>query len=258
MERLKVIFTVPQDELLLPGSELRLRDVESHVNTLQGEVDDLENRVNHLESSVNVVKIDDANVSSSTVYSSRRVVQLWNDKLDRLYPSSFDQTVTTNIGQFKVGDSLSGLTIAQIIEKILCSTSSPDEPPVDPPVDPPVEPTGDTPTFLGLIAFKSVSEITYDDLNVSTVEQNTVVKPQSTYAHSGSLALSKSAIIAFPKTFGSIDGVVDAAGVSLTGSYEWLDVTLTIPDVGDVEYVIGGAKKAQMYNSSSVVTWNIS
>ena len=48
----------------------------------------------------------------------------WTNKLDSTYPSSANQTVANAIGGFAIGDSLTGMTIIQIIEKILCTTSS--------------------------------------------------------------------------------------------------------------------------------------
>ena len=48
----------------------------------------------------------------------------WSNKLNSAYPSSANQTVANAIGGFNVGDSLTGMTIIQIIEKMLCTTSS--------------------------------------------------------------------------------------------------------------------------------------
>ena len=48
----------------------------------------------------------------------------WSNKLNSAYPSSANQTVANAIGGFAIGDSLTGMTIIQIIEKILCTTSS--------------------------------------------------------------------------------------------------------------------------------------
>ena len=48
----------------------------------------------------------------------------WSNKLNSAYPSSAQQTVANAIGGFNVGDSLTGMTIIQIIEKMLCNTSS--------------------------------------------------------------------------------------------------------------------------------------
>lgn len=48
----------------------------------------------------------------------------WTNKLDSTYPSSANQTVANAIGGFAIGDSLSGMSLVQIIEKMLCTTSS--------------------------------------------------------------------------------------------------------------------------------------
>lgn len=48
----------------------------------------------------------------------------WSNKLNSAYPSSANQTVANAIGGFAIGDSLTGMTIIQIIEKILCTASS--------------------------------------------------------------------------------------------------------------------------------------
>ena len=48
----------------------------------------------------------------------------WSNKLNSAYPSSANQTVANAIGGFAIGDSLTGMTIIQIIEKMLCTASS--------------------------------------------------------------------------------------------------------------------------------------
>ena len=121
-----------------------------------------------------------------------------------------------------------------------------------------VNPSQKAPTFLGLITpFKSIDSITFEDLNVDTVQKNIVSKPQAVYAHKSGTVFNKSCIIAIPKSFGTITGVVDGADISITGSYHWQETTLEIPDIGIVEYIIGGNIKAQAYNNSSVVKWNL-
>ena len=82
-------------------------------------------------------------------------------------------------------------------------------------------------------------------------------KPQTVYAHNTGATLGKSCIIAFPKTFGTITGVIDAAGINIAMSYGWQDVTINIPGVGPVEYVIGGAKEKLAYGNGATVKWNI-
>ena len=115
-----------------------------------------------------------------------------------------------------------------------------------------------TPTFLGLInSFKDIGNITFEDLNVDTIQRNIVSKPQAVYSHSSGTKFNKSCIIAIPKSFGNIVGVVDGADISITGSYHWSETILQIPDIGSVEYIIGGNIKAQAYNNSSVVKWNL-
>jgi len=114
------------------------------------------------------------------------------------------------------------------------------------------------PTFLGLITpFKSIESITFEDLNVDTVQRNIISKPQAIYTHKLGTVFNRSCVIAIPKTFGSITGVVDGADISITGSYHWGETTLEIPDLGNVEYIIGCNIKAQAYNNSSVVKWNL-
>ena len=48
----------------------------------------------------------------------------WSNKLNSAYPSSANQTVANAIGGFAIGDSLSGMSLVQIIEKMLCTASS--------------------------------------------------------------------------------------------------------------------------------------
>ena len=116
----------------------------------------------------------------------------------------------------------------------------------------------DAPTFIGLITpFKNIADITYEDLNVDTVLQNIVEKPQAIYKHSAGTKFNRSCVIAIPKEFGSIVGVVDGADITIGGAYHWIETVLNIPDVGNVEYIIGGNIKAQAYNNSTVVKWNL-
>lgn len=116
----------------------------------------------------------------------------------------------------------------------------------------------DLPNFLGLIPFKPIGEITYDDLNIAAVKQGLVQKPQTVYTHSDGAKLGQSCIIAFPKTFGSMTGVVDGAGVNIDMAYSWQDVTITIPGKGEIVYVIGGADEKLAYGNGVSVKWNIS
>ena len=123
-------------------------------------------------------------------------------------------------------------------------------------VNPPV--AKEAPTFIGLVSpFKDIENITYEDLSVDTVLKNTVSKPQAIYNHKSGVQFNKSCIIAIPKTFGSIIGVVDGADISITGSYHWKNVNIEVPEVGTVEYIVGGNIKAQAFNNSSIVKWNL-
>lgn len=164
--------------------------------------------------------------------------------LESTYPGELNQTVTSSIGGFVEGDSLNGMSLAQILEKMLCAEKQ----------EPIPEPL---PSFLGIIDYKTIDEITSNDLEVLTVEKNTVEKPITTYHHSLGSMFNKSSIIAFPSSFGNIVGVVDGAGVSITGSYHWKTVMFNIPEHGEVEYVLGSTKNALMYTNNSVVKWSI-
>lgn len=263
-------------------------------------------------------------------------------KVNLEYPSNLKQYVRNELGGFKKGDSLSGMNIPQIIEKLLCYdgkaymtevsltngtiTISLDDIPLIEPVQKDfvvtyainsenytslsitgfnynkgnrtvtlkfseivattndqlvkvkvvhndktltsniitIKGTGETapeldapPTFIGLIPYKARNEITYEDLCIPKVIQNAVKKPQAVYAHSSGIALSSTAIIAFPKSFGSITGVVDGAGISIEAMYTNSVVTLNIPKIGGVEYIISTAETKQAYNNSTVVKWNL-
>ncbi|AIY85334.1 collagen triple helix repeat family protein (plasmid) [Clostridium baratii str. Sullivan] len=120
------------------------------------------------------------------------------------------------------------------------------------------EESSSKPNFLGIIDYKNINTITYEDLNVSTVKKGQVAKPETVYTHTGGTMLNKSSIIAFPKEYGSITGVVDGAGISIAATYEWADVTLNIPEIGEVQYVIGGTKEELAYTDSVAVKWQIS
>lgn len=163
---------------------------------------------------------------------------------DALYPSdTLMSSVVNEVGGFKEGDSLKGMTIADIIEKLLCYNESLIE------VTPP--------TFLGTIAYKAIDAINYADLDVITMEKDSFSKGEVMYAHSAGTVLSKSCVVAIPKSFGTITGVYDGTGISLTGSYAWVEKELTVPGAGSIPYIIGGAKKGQIYNNSSIIKWII-
>lgn len=155
------------------------------------------------------------------------------------YPSNLLQEVKRDLGGFKMGDSLKGMSLPQIIEKLLCYV-------------PPA------PTFHGIMSWKPTSEITFEDLdNAPNVIKDEVVKPQTVYTHTLGSMFQISIVLAIPKTFGSIVGIVDGANISIAGAYSWKETTLEVPGVGPVEYIIAGADEKQMANSSTVVKWNL-
>ena len=162
------------------------------------------------------------------------------------YPTDLKSEVINAIGGFNVGDSLEGLDLFKIIEVLLCGGTL-------------ESPYSANTTFFGIIQHKPNSEITIDDLLVDTVELNTVTKPTMTYKHVGDFVFNKAVVIAIPKSFGSITGVIDGLGNSIAGAYTINDkAILNIPGVGEVEYIIGSATEGQIYNQTSVVTWQIS
>jgi hypothetical protein len=158
------------------------------------------------------------------------------------YPSKLNQIVIQDIGGFKKGDSLTGMSLGEIIEKLLCYEESQEH---------------GAPTFIGLIDFKPINEITYKDLDSENIDKNAITKSYTAYVHKGNLALAKTCVVAFPKEFGSISGIVDAAKISITGSYHWIETSLDIPGIGKVDYIISSAKRAQIYNNGTSVVWNI-
>lgn len=120
-----------------------------------------------------------------------------------------------------------------------------------------IEAPTDLPNFLGHIPFKVTEEITYEDLCLPTVRTGLVRKPKTTYSHSSGLIVNRSAIIAFPKTFGSIVSVTDGANISITPAYRWITKAINIPDNGEVEYVIGSSVSPQAYTNNVTVNWNL-
>lgn len=155
------------------------------------------------------------------------------------YPSDLLQTVVRDLGGFKKGDSLSNMKLADILERLLCYT-------------PPA------PTFHGIMTWKPVEEITFEDLDSApNVVKNQVVKPQTIYSHTLASMFQISIVLAIPKSFGSIVGIVDGANISIAGAYSWKEVVLNVPGVGEVEYIICGADEKQMANTSTTVKWNL-
>ena len=117
--------------------------------------------------------------------------------------------------------------------------------------NPPTEDEVKAESYCGQINFKSVEDITIDDLeNLANLVE--VVKPQTVYAHSGSTVYNKTLICAMPKAEGIISSVVDGAGVDITASYPITEKTLN-----GVVYSISCNKVAQAYNKSTVVKFNI-
>jgi hypothetical protein len=110
--------------------------------------------------------------------------------------------------------------------------------------------------FIGVIPFESVHTLTYNHI-ASLAQSTPLQKPLTTYVHSSGSLYGYSQVIAFPKVWGSLTGVTDQHGVSIIGAYEWTERMLTIPGVGNVLYVIGGAKRKMMYNDSTHVCWSI-
>lgn len=158
------------------------------------------------------------------------------------YPYKLNQIVIQDIGGFKKGDSLTGMSLSEILEKLLCYEDSQEY---------------GAPTFIGLIDFKPINQITYKDLNSEGINRNAITKNYAAYVHKGNIALAKTCVVAFPKEFGSISGIVDAAKISITGSYQWIETSFDIPGIGEVDYIISSAKKAQVYNNGTSVMWNI-
>lgn len=117
--------------------------------------------------------------------------------------------------------------------------------------NPPTEDEVKSKSYCGQINFKSVEDITIDDLE-SLVNLVEVAKPQTIYAHSGTTVYNKTLICAIPKAEGIISSVVDGAGVDITASYPILEKTLN-----GVVYSISCNKVAQAYNKSTVVKFNI-
>ncbi len=117
--------------------------------------------------------------------------------------------------------------------------------------NPPTEDEVKAKSYCGQINFKTVEDITIDDLE-SLVNLVEVAKPQTVYAHSGTTVYNKTLICAIPKAEGIISSVVDGAGVDITASYPILEKTLN-----GVVYSISCNKVAQAYNKSTVVKFNI-
>ena len=117
--------------------------------------------------------------------------------------------------------------------------------------NPPTEDEVKAKSYCGQINFKTVEDITIDDLE-SLVNLVEVAKPQTVYAHSGTTVYNKTLICAIPKAEGIISSVVDGAGVDITASYP-----ITEKAINGTVYSISCNKVAQAYNKSTVVKFNI-
>ena len=177
------------------------------------------------------------------------VSELTNDKnyVDRLeleketaYPANLLQEVLFDIGGFQKGDILTGMSFSQIIEKLLCGKAILKHP-----------------TFLGVMDYVDIDDITYDMLNSAEhVDKDIVVKPITTYIHSRGSMFNKTHVIAFPVTLGNIIEVSDNARISLSGAYHWKTVTFNVAEE-DVEYVVGCNKQPLMFTNGTTVKWII-
>ena len=166
-----------------------------------------------------------------------------NKILNSFYPSDLQQDTQIEVGGFKAGESLTGLTIAQILEKLLCGTTS-----------------FRYPTFLGVMDFVNIDDITYEMLdNAENVERNIVVKPLTVYRHDKGTMFNQTHVIAFPVETGRIRDVVDTYGVGLKGAYHWKTVNFTVAETKTiVPYMVGCNKQPLMFADGVTVEWAIS
>ena len=165
-----------------------------------------------------------------------------NIQLDEkmLYPPELLQEVLFDVGGFQKGESLTGMPIQKILEKLLCGK---------------VELKN--PTFLGIMDFCDIDDITYELLNTSPlINKDIVTKPITTYTHGKGSMFNMTHVRAFPIELGNIIGVSDNARVSLSGSYHWKTVTFSI-DGEPVQYVVGCNKKPLMFADGVTIKWSI-
>lgn len=115
------------------------------------------------------------------------------------------------------------------------------------------------PKFCGLMDFKPIYELTFDSFSKYPDLRNIdIIKPVTTYNNSSyGLGMGKMIVLAFPKTFGNIISVVDAANVDISQIYPTQSITLNIPNIGRVEYLISCPTEDMIYNNSTVVKWNL-
>ena len=200
-----------------------------------------EQAIKHLaEKFISVVPNNVSELSNDKNYITEDSV---DDKiLNSFYPSDLQQDIMLDVGGFKAGETLTGLTIAQILEKLLCGSTS-----------------FRYPTFLGIMDFTNIDDITYDQLNQEPgVKKNVVVKPITTYVHNQGKMFNKTHVIAFPADTGRIKDIVDTYGIGLKGSYHWKTVNFTVSDTKIiVPYVVGCNKEPLMFADGVTVEWAI-
>lgn len=185
-----------------------------------------------------IIKVVPNNVSE--LNNDENYVNQEEMKQGTTYPQTMLQEVLFDIGGFQKGDILTGMTFSQIIEKLLCGKV-----------------TLQHPTFLGVMDYADIDDITYDMLDSAEyVDKDIVVKPITTYTHSRGSMFNKTHVIAFPIALGNIIEVSDNARISLSGAYHWKTVTFNVAEE-DVEYVVGCNKQPLMFANGTTVKWII-
>lgn len=112
------------------------------------------------------------------------------------------------------------------------------------------EPTPEAKKYLGIITWKSIDDITLAD--ISSIESDSVVKPQTIYSHTAGTMGNKALVCAVPKSFGTITSVIDGAGVNITNTYSIKDKTFN-----GVTYSVASTLVASLYNNNVVNKFNI-
>lgn len=201
-----------------------------------------EQAIKHVaEKLITVIPNNVSELSNDSNYITEESVD--NKILNSFYPTDLQQETQIEVGGFKPGEALTGMTIAQILEKLLCGTTS-----------------FRYPTFLGVMDFTDIDDITYEKLEQEPdVERNVVVKPITTYVHNKGKMFNKTHVIAFPAETGRIRDIVDTYGVGLKGTYHWKTVNFTVRETKTiVPYVVGCNKKPLMFADGVTVEWAIS
>lgn len=179
-------------------------------------------------------------LSNDSNYITEKIV---DDKiLNSFYPAELQQSTQIEVGGFKPGDSLSGMTLAQILEKLLCGSTE-----------------FRYPTFLGVMDYVDIDSITYEALTQEeNIEKNIVVKPTTTYVHNKGTMFNKTHVIAFPAEVGRIMEVIDSSGIALNGAYHWKTINFTVAETREiVPYLVGCNKKPLMFSNGTTVKWYI-